>query len=243
VPTLMVLAALEDGLVSGSTHSFRCTLLDELRYSSRIGENIVIAEVHPTMERGYSAIGRLKGFATALDGTTSVVIEKIQPFPSLVAFSWDVPQDKGMAELDDGTYTRIMEKVLGQADEMASSYEHAQVAEVTEQLKKIYRRRCNFSDVTTRWGRAYIIRPLELGGKMHISNFLFLDPEPGELFTAFAWTVGQKFEIIIDEYSVGPELSATCNSTGHLALTELVADWPDREALAWHRQQFFDRRR
>lgn len=86
-----------------------------------------------------------------------------------------------------------------------------------------------------------MIRPLHLGGELHVSNFLFLDPEPGALFERFAWTVGPQFEIIVDTHAVSPDIADTVNRTGMLALNDSVDSWPDREALAWHREQFFAR--
>jgi hypothetical protein len=103
--------------------------------------------------------------------------------------------------------------------------------------------RCCFSDVRTYSGMAYPIRPLEWGGLYHTGNFIYLDPEPGALFASFSWTIGPRLELLIDAYAVTSDIADTVNRSGMLAISDKAITSLDRDALAWHREQFFARLR
>lgn len=238
---LIVFATIEMAPEKGDTESFGCAFSDELRFSSRIGEVVLIADVTPGITQGYIAIGRLRGFTSDVHGSTVVSIEEITPFLAAVEFS-EPPQRQGhMSELADDVFERIIGRATGDMTEtQLGAYSIAKDV-FSQQLRRANDDRCGFSDVATEQGQAFIIQPPSHGGRWHTSNFLFLDSEPGALFQTFAWTVGPRFEIIVDCHAVGPDISDTVNRTGMLAINDMVANWPDRDALAWHRQKFLAR--
>lgn len=231
-------------LDDGATEAFPCAFSDELHFSHRLGEPILIANTAPAMEHGYVAIGRLKRFETDVDGGTRVQIEKIRSLIKVVPLSDMQDMQQRISEIPDIRFGEILAAALGEGyNEDQTAAGAIPVDAFAQQLRQAQNDHCGFSDVATEEGTAFMIRPPEHGGRWHTDNFLFLDPEPGKLFANFAWTVGPQLEIIVDAYAVGPNVSDTVNRTGMLALKETLLSWPDRDALAWHRDRFFDRLR
>lgn len=241
---LILYAAVPADFDLGATQDFACAFDDELRFSNRLGESILIANIAPDMAQGCVAIGRLLRFESGADQTTLVRIEKIRPLINVVPLP-DIPQsERRMSELADSVFSEIVAAAVGEGyEEDQFNHQSLSADAFAQQLRRAHDHRCGFSDVATEQGTAFMIQPPKDGGRWHTSNFLFLDPEPGKLFADFAWTVGPRFEIIMDAYAVGPNISDTVNRTGMLALRDMVASWPDRDALTWHRRQFFDRLR
>ncbi len=239
---LIVYVILETEL-RGGAKSFPCSFLDELRFSSRIGEAILIASVTPGMEQGYAAVGTLSGFSNDSGGTL-VWIEDISAFPSTVAFVENPQAEHKMSEVADDIFDRTIAIAIGEGSEEAPfAYNQLSRDDFSERLRQAQGQRCGFSDVVAEQGEAFFIRPPALGGRWHTSNFLFLDQQPGILFASFAWTVGPRLELIIDTYAAGAAMSRNANQLGMLAVTDAFAARPDRDALAWHREQFFARLR
>lgn len=230
-------------LLDGGTELFSLSASTALELFTMPGEQIIIASVSPSSPPGYVALGIVDAVSEGAEGRTQVRVASLRLFPETLAFTAP-PAQTGIVELSDSDFDQIIARSLGEKeidDAAASDNFIVAIYQFTNQLSRQQNGRCYFSDVPTDNGVAAIIRPLDLGGVLHISNFLFLDPEPGVLFERFAWTVGPQFEIIIDMHAMRPDIADTVNRTGLLALSDAVATWPDREALAWHRQQFFAR--
>ena len=83
------------------------------------------------------------------------------------------------------------------------------------------------------------IQPLHLGGALHVSNFLCLEPEASQAFRAGHLAVGPQRQILADLSLVDPELLERTNPIGRLHLPELDVARPDPQALAFHRRHFF----
>lgn len=240
---LVIFAVLTTQPENGASEHFRCTFPDELRFSSRIGETIIIADITPGMGQGYIAIGQLRGFVSDANGTL-VRVEKISTFPSVVPFYNTAEVEQKISEVADDAFERIIATAVGAGSD-EGDFAHNQVSRdaFSAHLRRARSQRCGFSDVATEQGEAFLIQPPEHGGKWHTSNFIFLDQQPGILFVALAWTVGPRFEIIIDSCAAGIDILESVNPTGMLAISDTIAAWPDRDALAWHRERFFDRLR
>ena len=205
---------------------------------------IIVADISPNVVGAYVALGTLGAFDAQKNGTCLVRVDTLRPFETDMPLLEDAPVTLGMTEIDDAVFDRIATATLLSADEAGFAYDPAGARDLfSEQLSRQQQRRCSFSDVTTHKGQAVIIRPLDQGGAWQIGNFLFLDPEPGKLFSAFAWTIGPRLELIIDSYAVTPDISDTVNRSGMLAISDKAITTLDREALAWHRDQFFARLR
>ena len=241
---LTLFTLLHQAPANGSAQDFLCTFQDELRFSGHLGETILIANVAPNMAQAYVAIGSLQRFWTSETGDNMVRIEEIRSFPSEVALLGNSKIEQRIAEVSQADFERIVAFAIGgNFDDAPFSHDAVSADSFAQQLRRAQDDRCGFSDAATEQGTAFMIQPPEHGGRWHTSNFLFLDPEAGKLFADFAWTVGPRFEIIIDAYATSADISDTVNRTGMLALKDMVSAWPDRDALTWHREQFFARLR
>jgi len=239
---LLLLTVLDRELLDGGAELFELPETQDL--SDHFGDQVIIANTYPSSRQGYIALGILGGIKTGEPGVKSVYVSDIRLFPMPLPFDEQPANSYGIEDLTEERFSRIIAGALGQGEleenTGASSFSVA-AYQFADQLGRRQNKRCSFSDVKTYNGVACMIRPVHLGGKLHISNFLFLDPEPGALFERFAWTVGPRFEIIVDTHAMSADVTDTVNRTGMLSLSDSIDAWPDREALAWHREQFFAR--
>jgi len=244
VPRLIVFTHADQILRSGRSAQFRCAPGDASQFGARLGEKIVVADISPNVLGGYVALGILGTFGSRQTDASMVQVDNLTIFQPEIPFPEERPDTIGMAEIDEAALDRIATASLMSADEAGFAYDTTGSVDLfSEHLSRQQQRRCSFSDVTTHKGQAVIIRPLDQGGIWQIGNFLFLDPEPGKLFSSFAWTVGPRLEILIDAYAVTPDIADTVNRSGMLAITDKAITTLDRTALAWHREQFFSRLR
>ena len=236
----LVLFIAQDRLFeNGATEQFPCDLRDELRFSGRVGEQILVANVAAPFAEGFLALGYLAGFAATELGTTAVV-SSVQVFPEPVLFPQALSTKAGLFELSDRAFTDVIEKAIGNEFSQATE-DFWGWSGFDADLAQRYKNRCSFSASVTEQGSAFSIRPLTEGGGATIENFLFLDPAPGELFAHFAWTVGPADQIIVDAAAMQPDVIETISPTGRLVLPESLKDRPDPDALAWHFDQFVAR--
>lgn len=241
---LIVFTRLGHDLGDGASRLFPCSSADARRFAHHIGEPVLIADITPSLAGGYIALGILRDFEIRDANGALARIDNIRTFAQDVPFQETPPDLEGISELADDLFERIaiLATPAADADEAFSPYlSTVPLDAFSTQLARQQGRRCSFSDVKTHSGAATIIRPLGLGGTWHIGNFLFLDPEPGQLFARFAWTIGPKLEILIDAYAMTSDISDTINRTGMLAISDRAIASLDRAAIAWHRQQFFNR--
>lgn len=241
---LILFTSLDRPLLDGGEELFQFSVSEAPDLPARLGEQVIVAGVNGAVAEGYIALGVLTNIDRDATGNTVARVADLRIFPEPLTFIEAPPGDDGMTDLSDQLFDQVIARALGHDeidDAPAEDDFAAAIYQFTNKLARQQRRRCSFSDVSTSNGVACVIRPLQQGGKLRIGNFLFLDPEPGALFERFAWTVGPKYEIIVDTYAMSPGIADTVNYTGLLALYGAVATWPDREALAWHREQFFAR--
>lgn len=223
-----------------------CLYDDALKLAGRIGESILLAGKGPFESASYAALANIGDVPVLADGTPCLRLERVSTFPRSVPAGFSASQATHLIEVSEDEFEHIVLQATGSGD--FSEPPTPQVTRVpqdlfTRQLAAQQEDICAFSAIETSEGMAFIIRPLDQGGRWHAGNFLFLHTEPGELFSAFAWTIGPRFELITDLSAMTPYVTETANSTGFLAISDQAMETLDREALAWHRQQFFDRRR
>lgn len=243
MPKLILYIESVSDFFQSQTATFGCRVEDELLFAGDIGAFVIIANTGSAGDHGYIALGMLSGFRASRSGAEAIVTDLLA-FPYPIGFLEGFPPESGLAVLSDAAFDRIISFSQGYAAEEAPTLFDGFGSlnfEFTRQLEQQRRKRCSFSDVKTYRGVAQPIRPVEHGGRFEISNFLFLDGEPGALFGNFAWTVGPQFQIIIDAQALGADVASTVNRTGMLALGDDVGHWPDRSALAWHFEQFMRR--
>lgn len=89
--------------------------------------------------------------------------------------------------------------------------------------------------------RVVAIRPRELGGPLHVRNYLPMVPEAEQAWTHGHITLGPSFGFQVSERLIDPELRERLLPLGRLALPEEPSLWPDLELIAYHRANIFDR--
>ncbi len=114
-----------------------------------------------------------------------------------------------------------------------------------EQVLRAYEGTCAVTgasvplDLAVQGQTVVAIRPLQLGGALHVSNFLVLGADAGEAFSAGHFTVGPGHELIADLSLLSPELLERFHTSGRLHLPADRAYWPDEAHLAFHRSRIF----
>ncbi len=223
------------------TADIPCLYQDALKLAGRIGQPILIARREPFGAATYIALANIGDVFVLQADEPGLRLKHIHPLARPVPLVATPPDTSQLMELTTADFEHIVLQASGEAEWAESATPQHDL--FTQQLAIQQDEKCAFSGVRTAEGMAFIIRPLEQGGRWHIGNFLFCDAEAGEQFSALAWTIGPALEVIIDTYAIAPGMADTVNGPGRLAVPEDVATTLDRDALAWHREQFFARLR
>ncbi len=88
--------------------------------------------------------------------------------------------------------------------------------------------------------RVVAIRPRELGGPLHVRNYLPMVPEAEHAFTHGHITLGPSFGFQVAERHIDPEFRERLLPLGRLTLPAEPSLWPDLELIAYHRTNIFD---
>jgi hypothetical protein len=89
--------------------------------------------------------------------------------------------------------------------------------------------------------RVVAIRPRELGGALHVRNYLPMVAEAEHAWTHGHITLGPSYGFLVSERLIDPELHERLLPLGKLELPAEPSLWPDSEAIAYHRANIFDR--
>ncbi len=89
--------------------------------------------------------------------------------------------------------------------------------------------------------RVVAIRPRELGGPLHVRNYLPMVPAAEHAFTHGHLTLGSEYGFIVAQRRIDPELADKLLPAGRLELPADPLLWPDSAAIAYHRANIFDR--
>lgn len=237
-------------LQTGRETIIQCRLPEQLQRDELVGSEVLLASA-PSGDavQEYFARGVLRTIDDGADGVSTIQIVQIQHFPSAIEAAFGDGGDLAVEIADDAfdgivSDAHILPPGLGEFTQ--GFLDAADVyAQINRQLAETERGICCFSGVRVQpgEGNATTIMPTQAGGQMHVSNFLFLHDEPAALFTQFAWTVGPEFEIIADSWRVGNEVLSTLSPSGKIVVGAQRGTRPDDAALAWHREQFFQRLR
>lgn len=223
-----------------------CSLEDELRYSSYISREILLA--YQVFADGPPTI-----FAKAtLTGFTAYGSDRVAQFTgsNMLPEEWELS-----TRLGTGPFELVPEEDFPQpasgrpihlAQEAGAVFTYSDIlGQIAAQVRTSAQSICSFSGVQTAFGEglANPIQPQALGVREHVRNFIYLHDEPAQLFNRFAWTVGPDLEIIADAHAMTTQILATVNPTGKLLVSDDPFERPDERALAWHREQFLQRLR
>jgi hypothetical protein len=247
VPTLVVNIGLMPRQLTLSKVEVACSLEDEVRYSSYLGqEALLVSRITEDGPRSAFATGVLSRFSSSNEGNFAVLTDlKVMPseqhIPSFL-------KDSVFALLpDEYSFVQTAESRENEGAAEAGALFHPLeiYGQIAQQVRLLARGLCAYSGVPVSAGEgsATPIQPTSLGGRVHVRNFIYLHDEPARLFNNFAWTIGPDMEIIADAYAMTTKLLSTINASGKLLHGDNPADWPDERALAWHREQFLQRLR
>ncbi len=89
--------------------------------------------------------------------------------------------------------------------------------------------------------RVAAIRPRELGGQLHVRNYLPMVAAAEHAWTRGHVALGSDFGFLVAERLIDPELHERLLPLGRLELPGEPSLWPDSEAAAFHRANIFDR--
>lgn len=85
------------------------------------------------------------------------------------------------------------------------------------------------------------IRPRELGGQLHVRNYLPMLAEAEHAWLSGHLTIGSEYGFIVAERRIDPELHEKLLPLGRLNLPAEPSLWPDAASIAYHRANIFDR--
>ncbi|WDR04834.1 hypothetical protein PSQ90_10990 [Devosia rhodophyticola] len=85
------------------------------------------------------------------------------------------------------------------------------------------------------------IRPRELGGPLHVSNFLSLSNAAASAFARGHWLIGDDYSVVTDRDVMAPAFAEKLDADGKLFLPKDRLYHPDRVQLAWHRTRILGR--
>jgi hypothetical protein len=223
-----------------------CTFADEVRYSSYIGNEVLLA--YQVIASGPSIIyakATLTKFASQEHNTVAVFTgPRILPEETKISEPFEAGVFKVLSD-DHYSQPAFGKEELSANDAGAFFTRGGILSQIAAQVRLNAGGICGFSAVPVSLGEglANPIRPLALGGREHVRNFIYLHDEPARLFNDFAWTVGPNLEIVADTYAVTSSVLSTANPSGKLMVSDDPTQWPDERALAWHREQFMQRLR
>jgi hypothetical protein len=227
---------------------FACSAEDAVRFASFVGQEVLVAialaEGQPLT---IAATAQLAKFSPAETPPTATLNNL-----RLLTSEFSLPYVREAAQfffLEDADFNFFQTDsgvLRNHLEEARSPFLALDIyAEIARQVRRQNNSICGFSGVPVEAeeGLAMPIVPLESGGRAHARNFIFLHDEPAHLFNQFAWTIGPDLEIIMDCRAIGTDVLSTINLSGKLVVSRNQDAWPDEQALAWHRQRFFERLR
>lgn len=213
----------------------------------------------------YVGIGRVLGLDFDAPGYDSVRLGDYRPFgtpvPSDVASEVRDPGVRRSLSLDDERFEEILrEATAAEIGEQALSeaqaiFDHDRKAGLDAYLKvhdrvlQRWKHRCvftaeQFEPSDTRPHpqlKVVAIRPRELGGQLHVRNYLPMVAEAEHAWTHGHLALGPSYGFLVSERLIDPELHDRLLPLGKLELPGEPSLWPDAESVAYHRANIFDR--
>jgi len=165
------------------------------------------------------------------------------------------PGARRSLSLEDARHDEILREGLRDIDEDALVFMHADedglqaYLKVHDRVLQRWRHSCVFTGVQFAPSEhrphpdlnVTAIRPRELGGPLHVRNYLPMLPEVERAWIAGHITLGSSFGFLVSERLIDPELHERLLPLGRLDVPEDPQRWPDFELVAWHRNNVFDR--
>jgi hypothetical protein len=259
---VLALAVLDERRPSPDRASFRITSRAGQLAQKALGQTILVYR-HSKDALIFAGAGRVHALEEEAAEYNRLGLAAFRSFavPSFDEMERRDPGVRRSLSLDDSRYDHILQQALA-ADIGAQALAEAQAvflqdrdAELDAYLKvhdrvlQRWKYRCVFTGA--QFGPAetrphphlsvVAIRPRELGGPLHVRNYLPMLPEVERAWTHGHLTLGPSLGFQISAKRIDPELAERLLPLGKLDLPEEPSLWPDLELIAYHRTNIFDR--
>lgn len=242
--------------------SFRITSRAGQLAHKAFGETIIVYQRAPDLVL-FVGSGRVLGLDFEAPGFDSLRLGDYRAFPAPVpSDAAGEARDPGVRRslsLDEARFDEIL-RLAATADvtalaEAQAVFAHDRQAGLDAYLKlhdrvlQRWKHRCVFTGKQFRPAdtrphphlRVVAIRPRELGGQLHVRNYLPMVAEVEHAWTSGHLTLGPSFGFQVSERLIDPELHERLLPLGRLDLPGEPSLWPDPESVAYHRLNIFDR--
>ncbi len=259
----LALAVEEETRLGPDTASFRITSRAGQLAHRAFGETVLVYRRADGVLL-YTGSGRVLGLDHMAAGTNGLRLGDYQvfsmPVPSDVELELRDPGVKRSLSLDEARFEDILRHAMAgvSAKELAEAqalFEQDREAGIDAYLKvhdrvlQWWGHRCaltgaQFEPSTTRPHpqlRVVAIRSREMGGPLHVRNYLPMVADAERAWIHGHITLGASFGLLVSERLIDPELHEKLLALGRLDLPGESSKWPDLQAVAWHRENIFDR--
>lgn len=225
---------------------------------SNLGERVLIYQFADKVLLGFIGSGTITGVNLTSDGFRLVTVDPYSPFATPIFGEAELvaPGARRMLRLGEDRYEEILE--LARVPVPAGAAEAPMLLHdspsldtyiaIHDQVLRTWGYRCAVTGRRFRPGsrphpnlRVVAIRPRELGGPLHVNNYLPMveQAERAWLTGTIAVTAEWNFVAVLDR--LDPDLLDAMPKSGRLILPDDSADYPDPALLGWHRNNVFGR--
>lgn len=258
---VLALAVVDERRLGPDRASFRITSRAGQLAHRAFGQTILVYQQSKDALL-FVGVGRVEGLVHDVPEFNQLNLTGYRPLavPSFEPFEVRDPGARRSLSLEDGRFDQIMERAgstenAGALDEANAAFAHERDEALKAYLKlhdrvlQRWRFRCVFTGAQFGPAEArphadlsvVAIRPRELGGPLHVRNYLPMLPEVERAWTHGHITLGPSFGFQIAARRIDPELAERLLPLGKLDLPEEPSLWPDLELIAYHRANIFDR--
>ena len=260
----LALAVGEETRLGPDRVSFRITTRAAQLAHRAFGESIVVYQRASDLVL-FVGSGRVLGLDFEAPGFDSLRLGDYRafavPVPSDLETEARDPGVRRSLPLDDARFEEILQQATA-ADINAQTLAEAQAVfahdrqagldaylKVHDRVLQRWKHRCVFTGAQFELSATrphpqlsvVAIRPRELGGQLHVRNYLPMVAAAEQAWTRGHLTLGPSFGFQVSERLIDPELRERLRQSGKLDLPAEPSLWPDTESVAYHRAHIFDR--
>ena len=223
-----------------------------------LGDRVLVYQFADRLLLDFVGSGMVAGIHMTSDGFRLVTVDPYAPFANPVFGETELAQPgaRRSLRLADDRYAEILEQakhsdLTGASEAPARIYDSPSLdtyLAIHDQVLRAWNYRCAITGQQFQPGarphpylRVVAIRPRELGGPLHVRNYM-----PMVESAEHAWLTGGigvthlgEFVAILDR--LDDKLLEAMPLSGKLVMPEDQANWPDSDHLAWHFANVFGR--
>lgn len=223
---------------------------------SNLGERVLVYQFVDKTLLDFVGSGMVAGINATSDGFRLVTVDPYSPFANPVFGETELaaPGARRFLRLSDDRYEEILQlasesDLAGASEAPARIYDSPSLETylaIHDQVLRAWDYRCAITGQQFQPGtrphphlRVVAIRPRELGGPLHVKNYLPMveKAEHAWLTGGIAVTHLGEFVAILDR--LDDKLLEAMPLSGKLVMPRDHANWPDSELLAWHFANIF----